>query len=71
MYINVEESGTKWCEVVDEILFGGRSDLSDFSSTERQDVCVSSWENTITQWIQNGRHDYSLQSSENSLAMNL
>ena len=52
MYINVEESGTKWCEVVDEILFGGRSDLSDFSSTERQVFVLCSWENTITQWIQ-------------------
>ena len=48
MYINVEESGTKWCEVVDEILFGGRSDLS----TERQVFVLCSWENTITQWIQ-------------------
>ena len=46
MYINVEESGTKWCEVVDEILFGGRSDLSDFSSTERQVFVLCSWENT-------------------------
>lgn len=52
MYINVEESGTKWYEVVDEILFGGRSDLSDFSSTERQVLVLCSWENTITQWIQ-------------------
>ena len=52
MYINVEESGTKWCEVVDEILFGGKSDLSDFSSTERQVFVLCSWENTITQWIQ-------------------
>ena len=52
MYINVEESGTKWCEVVDEILFGGRSDLSDFSSTERQVFVLCSWENSITQWIQ-------------------
>ena len=52
MYINVEESGTKWCEVVDEILFGGRSDLSDFSSTERQGFVLCAWENTITQWIQ-------------------
>ena len=49
MYINVEESGTKWCEVVDEILFGGKSD---FSSTERQVFVLCSWENTITQWIQ-------------------
>ena len=48
MYINVEESGTKWCEVVDEILFGGRSDLSDFSSTERQVfvLCSRSEEHT-------------------------
>ena len=52
MYINVEESGTKWCEVVDEILFGGKSDLSDFSSIERQMFVLCSWENTITQWIQ-------------------
>ena len=52
MYINVEESGTKWCEVVDEILFGGKSDLSDFRSTERQVFVLCSWENTITQWIQ-------------------
>ena len=52
IYINVEESGTKWCEVVDEILFGGRSDLSDFSSTERQVFVLCSWENTITQWTQ-------------------
>ena len=52
MYINVEESGTKWCEVVDEILFGGRSDLSDFSSTERQVIVSCLWENTTTQLIQ-------------------
>ena len=49
MYINVEESGTKWYKVVDEILFGGRSDLSDFSSTERQVFVLCSWENTIIQ----------------------
>ena len=52
MYINVEESGTKWCVVAAEILLGGKSDLSDFSSTERQVCVLCSWENTITQWIQ-------------------
>ena len=40
MYINVEESGTKWCEVVDEIMLGGKSVISDYSYTERKENVI-------------------------------